>query len=760
MARFFDSIERRLLAALSLLLSITAFFFIAREVDKMMFLAISRDTTLFYVLFAVIGVLVAGIIAYLNERFDWLDWLGKLLITFFPTEVLFIFGLTQSANFHYIVFLAAGLYIVFVGIALIGLRHRAVSKRARTFDKELGRPGWLRRQRLWRLSFVALITLTYLGFGLHGIQNFAAVDEPLWTYDRIPNFWKDISQRDWYHASVSDKPGVTVAYLSGIGLMEVNPKEYREKYWNNPVWQTTHDIRDMNFPLRAPILVFTALMLPLFYFLIERSLGRMTALIATALIGTQPILLGMARIINPDSLLWTFAPLSLLGYLAYRKRRNLWYLYLSGILLGFALLTKYVANIILVFLLGFIFLEYIFLKKKERETVSPQDFFKEKLRDYLFVTFAALATFYLLYPLVWVKPDKLLDATLLSEAFAGTWPLFIGLILFVIADYSLFKNRVTAGILDVLSEYRQYFSWAVAGGFFICLFIVIWNVWSSSPHYDFQEIITSPKSSYAQAGFSGIFFANFYPLFFGIVPIALIGLIISTARLFFRSISRTSVQITLALIILIFLYYLGAAINHVAMMNRYQIMLYPVALIVAAIGLKELSTIIRRIPLLGQHPLAWNATFVIGIFFVSLWSLWSVRPHYLAYASDILPDRYYIDVKDMGSGSYEAAEYLNTLPDATTLTVWTDKTGVCAFFIGKCYSTFNFENLATKKIDYVVVSAGRKSRTTKMIQGAINSGKFGVIRFDAYYNTPSEQADFIVHPGGRLGNYVKVIRPN
>jgi len=108
----------------------------------------------------------------------------------------------------------------------------------------------------------------------------------------------------------------------------------------------------------------------------------------------------------------------------------------------------------------------------------------------------------------------------------------------------------------------------------------------------------------------------------------------------------------------------------------------------------------------------------------------------------------------MGDGSFEAAQYLNSLTDAKNLSVWTDKRGVCTFFVGKCYSGINLDKDKVN-LDYFVISAGRKSRTTKMTLNRFNGGNSQLIRLDKLYE--EENYEYKLEIGGRPNNFVKII---
>jgi hypothetical protein len=105
----------------------------------------------------------------------------------------------------------------------------------------------------------------------------------------------------------------------------------------------------------------------------------------------------------------------------------------------------------------------------------------------------------------------------------------------------------------------------------------------------------------------------------------------------------------------------------------------------------------------------------------------------LSYSSSLLPLTYHADVKDMGAGSYEAATYLNSLPHARELTIWTDRGGVCKFFVGQCIDGLSFEKLKAYTFDYVVVSSARKNRTEKILDNPFRMANPHFIDFNIYY---------------------------
>jgi len=144
------------------------------------------------------------------------------------------------------------------------------------------------------------------------------------------------------------------------------------------------------------------------------------------------------------------------------------------------------------------------------------------------------------------------------------------------------------------------------------------------------------------------------------------------------------------------------------------------------------------------------------VFIFGIEVLFAFYPFYLSYASILLPRKYYLDQKDMGSGSYEAALYLNSLPEPEKLVVWTDKSGVCSFFLGRCMSSMDSPSTNAYEIDYFVISSGRENRTTRIVSGKLNSNLLKKYHLNELYekNNPV----FEININNRPGQYVKIIK--
>ncbi|MDX9913083.1 MAG: glycosyltransferase family 39 protein [Candidatus Moranbacteria bacterium] len=734
---FFRKIEYKILLAISAVLALNSYFFIQRKSTNAFPLIFDNIKIHYLIYITCIGSLIWVWYKFFKDEKK-SKLIKMFLLTFLPNEIIFILGLYITHNetkAHFLFYFTTGLYLVIWALFFIESKNNFKFPESK---KNKSSAKWLKNQGI-SILFILFLSLSVFGyFGVKNITNYAGVDEPLWTLDRIPFFWKNVGEMDWKNTSISDKPGITVVMLSGLGLFD-NPVSYNEKTKD---FQAQKDIRTINRDFRLPLVIFCLLSLILFYIFIEELLDKKTALLSIILISTSPMLIGMSRIINPDAILWVLAPLTILAYLIFIKKETRFWLYVSGILLGLSILTKYVANILYIFFFGLIFLEY--LAKDQKENLSQ--YLRKSFTQFFSVILVSLVTFFLLFPETWVNLGKLFTGTIFSQAFITTAPIFIGLALFLITDIFILKNRFTRPIFNFFFKNRTYLIIFIASLFGSFILFTFLNTYLEMRWVDFETILSSPKTSYRSNSFLSIFSTNFYPLIFASLPIVIFGLFMGIFSLF-KNKSKNSLEIKVIFyfIAFILLYYFATTFNEVVATIRYQVILYPLLLIISALGISRLVRIVK-------YKYSFELISII-LLAIGFFTLFNIKPHYLGYASFLLPKNHIVDVKDMGDGSYEVAQYLNTLPNAKKLFIWTDKKGVCTFFIGKCdsfYDKLSFES--NPEIDYFVISAGRENKITNGTRGKT----FLPYDFEKIYN--SQEAQFYLHIGDREKNYIKVLK--
>ena len=739
--------EIPILSACSLFLAMVGlFYFFPTEIG------VSASPLILLFSFTVFLIIAFGSQFFFLPKTDLLQSLGKMLIVLFPFQIILLYALQSMPQLSFWAGAAGALYFAVAAFYVVSKdlsRERVAAKTEAGIRKKPN--GGIDRLLSAIILFVMIISFAS---GAYGIGRMAVVDEPLWTFDRTPNFWRDVLEKDWRGARVSDKPGLTTAAISGFGLLfEKNPKQFKNIKWQEETYNANAgEMESFNMKFRLPLFLFTVLMLPFFYWLLKVIFGKIPALFSVIFIGLSPIIIGNARIINPDGLLWIFTSLSIFGYFAHLKEKNKKYLYFSALMLGLGTLTKYTANILYIFFFALIFAEYIFYCKKYAQ-LKFAPYFKSALSDYAKLVLISLAVFYVFYPAVWEKPDRLLIGTIYSQAFEPIWPLFSSLLGIAILDLFILKGSLLSFAVNKLCQARKWILAGIAAVFLFGIFATAVNVYSGMKFFDFETILASPKSSYSFTDPLGMFLANFYPLIFGISSLAIAAVFVLFLGIILRRNFEEEGTIRLIwLAAFIIVYYLGSVFSHVASIIRYQIILYPIILVLAGTALGILfekysaKTGMSRIILIGFSSLI----LIGGLSIVLL----RVHPFFMGYASSLLPQKYFLDTKDMGDGSYEAARHLNSLPEAGKMKIWTDKRGVCVFFIGQCYSTLTAKFFKENQMDFFVLSSGRESRVSKI--GAKILVGDSVFLPELYLE--KEKVEYQLEINNRPKNYVKIVR--
>jgi 4-amino-4-deoxy-L-arabinose transferase-like glycosyltransferase len=609
----------------------------------------------------------------------------------------------------------------------------------------------LKNQKLYsifNLIILVLLLIIHFSFGFFHLNKSSYVDEKLWTYGeehRIEKFYPNILERDWKHTRPSDKPGVSLAIISGIGLLWTTPSDFYHNFADKKA------LMEMLSIMRLPLLIFSTLALIFFYHLIGRLFNPAISLLTLTMIALSPILLGISRLINPDALSWIFMPLTLLAYFLYLKNKqiNRKWLYWTGIFLGVSLLTKYIANLIIIFLFLEIFVEAVFLKIQSAKLKS---FLRNKFVDFLIIIFIALVVFYILFPGVWVKPDRLLIGTIFSQAFLPIWKYFLAFILFLVIDNLFWCSKIFSFFIQQFQKISRFLYLILPILFLVGFAFVLLNMYLANPIVDFETMVAAPKTNNLYS-LPSLFLSGFYSTIFSLSPIVLIGLI---SGLFFSSstISKSGDKFSKLIIwnffFFILLYYLGSTVSLVASSVRYQIILYPLFFIISGYGWYQLLNKFCK--------KSWGYFILLFLLIaISTYSLWVIKPYYFVYSNILLPEKYTVNPKDMGDGSYEAAQFLNSLPEAENLKIWSDRNGVCVVFNGYCNHSPHLKGFTENgtDYDYYVISRASQSRIQRLTDGRVDNIPTYPLRLDRLYQ--SDDYIFNLEPSNRSAHYVRII---
>jgi 4-amino-4-deoxy-L-arabinose transferase-like glycosyltransferase len=607
-----------------------------------------------------------------------------------------------------------------------------------------------------KILFVLALVIYFI-FGFHHLTDFISADEHFWLpnsgEERIEDYWKAVADRDWKDTQINDKPGITLAWTSGIAMLFDDAK--------GQIVSSDHTFKQfdpartkrINFLYRLPILLISGFFSIFFFWIIKKITGdEWIALFSAAGMLLSPILIGISQIVNPDSLFWIFGSASLFSFYAFLQFSEKKFVILASVFLGLGLASKYVSIIFIPFFFFATIVHYFFEFEKWKE--DKETLRKTVIRNgliYLAVLFGGFLIFALMMPASFVKPKIFYQSTI---GFPGMEPIFwttMAVNALVLLDAWLLKNRGLYFLLSKLQPLEKVLRKAVYFLLAGTVVFVLLNWMTRNSIIDLSDIPfdTKRRDSFSRLPYYKRYIMQFVPLVFSLTPVALFSLLFIWIKSFFEKIKLNAFIFTLSSFFLIF--YIAVIEQGLLVTVRYSIILFPFAMVLGAIAIREFfqgddsgkkntarklflaflgiilllfvsSTIQQNffaasskiksayvnavyrgwysLPILllfiwgiyrlitGYFP--WQKLknipkmFIFGFFAaLNIISILLISPFYFSYTNELLPKNYIISGA-WGYGGYEAAEYLNNLPDAKNLTVWADVYGVCEFFVGKC----------------------------------------------------------------------------
>ncbi|RUA12254.1 MAG: hypothetical protein DSY82_01720 [Flavobacteriia bacterium] len=705
------------------------------------------------------------LVSFLKILFDFRNDTPKILLHTLPAEIILMITITVTNAFRVhilnsffttfvnLYWLTLGFYLIYIYSLRYKKQSKNLSSKNITKRKNSTSKKNTNKNRPLALFILSLVVGMHFLFGLYHLDKSAYVDERLWTYNdtkRIEKYWVNILEKDWYNTRPSDKPGISLAFISGPSLLFTTPSDFKRE--NNPSLQ---DLMHMLFIMRLPLVIFSSIILLLFYKTVSTIINPKVGILSVIFIGLSPILLGVSRLVNPDSLSWSIIPLVLLSFFSYQKTKKIQWLYLTGILLGWGILTKYIANLLFIFFFLSVFIQNLFYKNITKETLRKN--IRESLSSLAIITLISFLIFYIFFPGAWVKPERLLLGTIWSQPFEPIWKYFVTFIGFLAVDYFFYRSSIATWLTQLLRKLKTPIITLIPTMVFITILIVLYNVYFAQAPIIFENFISSPKTSIRDMGFyinAQAFIVSFYILIFGISPLALIGVIfVSFPKRKSFPFKSSYFPFIWQLFLFIIIFYLASIFSNTVPIVRYQIILYPLIFIIAAYGWYQIILLFKK------NTIFHIITFLIII--SSLTTLYSLRPHYFSYNSPLLPRKNIINLKDMGDGIYETAQYLNNLPNAKNLNVWSDRKIVCTLFIGKCTNVTGLKGFIKDgpNYNYYVISSGHKHRITRLIRQRLSSDNSYPLRLDKLYSEKLSPI-FKIQLGNRPNQYIKIINAN
>ena len=639
---------------------------------------------------------------------------------------------------------------------------------------------------------LAITIIIFISFGLYHISKFETIDEHFWKYDRIEKYFNGIKEHNLKKTRINDKPGVTVALLAGIGLPFSPPLSEHEDVTKENKYPMTKDngkerllytiyktseTESLNRALRLPILLFNGLlMLPLLFWLLTHAFDRRVASIGIIFIGINPILIGISQIINPDALLWSFSAGAIFSFFALLKTNEKKFIIVTGILTGFALLSKYTANLLFVFY----FIAYILHSTLGRTKItSLKNLLVSYSKKILSISLIAWTTIAVFMPAVIIAPKHFLYATIYSPVMEPIVNIFASLlhtkniIIFTDGSYNIipltiFSFIIFAALFVILPPLIVFFLQkypkiiSITSKSFIVILLLIFiisfiNAWFNTPLFSLNNLKEVSRSegivSFPQ------FSSDPAPLFwtkallvqaqnfvFSLHPLIIASLFFLLSITLFGKNKKYEWFIYFTTI-MPFVFFGGAMMSNVFVNVRYSLMLYPIFMIIGAMGVivlcDKMSWIYKR------------QFFLILLLVTSIFSLWNIKPFYFSYTNFLLPQQYVV-TDAWGYGFYEAAQYLNSLENAEDTIVWIDRNGLCQFFVGKCILSREVY-LDYTDVDYLLVT--RRGALIRKPVSRTNDSTKETISFDQYYtSTHFNNPSWELNIGNRPGNFIKIIK--
>ncbi|EKD58402.1 MAG: hypothetical protein ACD_56C00136G0002 [uncultured bacterium] len=617
-------------------------------------------------------------------------------------------------------------------------------------------------------SFLLISVMSFFAFGLFHLAQFETTDEHLWKYGRIKQYWQAIGNQNWEKTYINDKPGVTVALISGLGLLKYpDPEKNQTIVVNDPgmagVFEKydTIKLEKINLAFRLPILLFSTLSLLLFFWLFHKTFNSLwKSLAATMLIAFNPILLGISQIINPDSFFWIFGGLSMLSYLAFLNAKQKKFLILCGILTGFALLSKYTAFMLFLFYALAEISKIIFQEPSEAEKIDWRKL--ESIAFNILTTFAiSISVFSLLLPAVFIHPEYLFKG--ISQFLNPKSILLLFAVFGAFAALINYRKNVVGKFSATIAGKRHLIAGFVCGLFLLLILASLANVWTGQnmarvdalrdaayanepKEFNFKPLLD--KQSNVISKNVELFIMEAYPFIFSIKPFFFIFILLLTVRSFAKKISDENAAIAFPILSFSLLYFVSTIFAGIVTNVRYSILLYP---LFAMLGVAAISEIGRKFKI-KDAKIFLIASILIALLGFS--TLWSLRPFYFSYANLLLPEKFSIH-DSWGHGSYEAAQYLNSLPDSKNLIIWSNSDTACRFFEGKCLRSRKID-LSKVKPDYFVISKRGELKLSNRF--VLNNNPFPEKDSDYYFKKLKTDFEWQLLIDDREDNYVKILK--
>lgn len=576
----------------------------------------------------------------------------------------------------------------------------------------------MKNNRIIPKIILVVSVFIFYAFGLYHLAKFETVDEHFWKFERIPQYWQAVKTPDLKKTYINDKPGLSVALVSGLGLFwQRHPEELRirdKEQTKNDIltlydWEKAERI---NFFLRFPLLFFNGLFLIFFFWIIRRITDSdWVAAWSVLFMGISPILIGISQILNPDSLLWTFSTAAIFSYFALLKTQEKKFIFLTALLTGLALLSKYSANILFPLFLFILLSNFCINFEIFKERIATKKYFIRQIIYFLLIWILSIAVFSFFMPAVFFKIKYLYRGTIGAPGFSLIfWPL-LAFLAIILLDTLAFKNFIFSRIGRFFHRYQNLI-FKISSALMLLIFLAILiNCWTGQkfiPFDDLRDVVYQKKNSHFASilddvhpalKFSQEALIQFYPFVFSQLPLILILVFALWLKIIWGKLENFKLYIFFCTFLPL-LYFPSLLFSNVLANPRYSIMLYPLFAFLGALAIVELKPSLEKILKASSEKII--IIFSVLILLSGITALWFSKPFYFNYTNFLLPKQFII-TDSWGYGEYEAAQYINSLPESEKLTIWSDRSAICQFLKSGCIRDYKIDINKTRP-DYFIVS--------------------------------------------------------
>lgn len=237
------------------------------------------------------------------------------------------------------------------------------------------------------IIFYIAVRLPYLGFSNFNTDSFK------WK-TRIYDFGSGVFNLNLDQTVQKYHPGVTLMWVGTFSVKFYN-FVYESLLHKPPVDNDISFVFSLNFYQIFFLICFQALLIFLMFYFLAQLYDPIKAFLIVLVLTLEPFFLGISTTLHLDGILNLLIINFLICFYLFLKNTDRFYLYLSSIFFGLALLTKTTALLFLPIVLLSLIAKYILIKKID---------FKDLFKNLLIFFLTTFLIYFILWPAMWFDP--------------------------------------------------------------------------------------------------------------------------------------------------------------------------------------------------------------------------------------------------------------------------------------------------------------------------------------------------------------------